>query len=147
MPLLVPPPESQDALAKGIVECAMFPFEASLAYDLGSVAKFATVPGVSTATFAMVMNPAKYESLPADLKALIDKSTGPAAAESFGKAWEAAETHGRAQLVAQGVQIQTLSDGDVARMKTLMAPHIETAIAALEKDGKPARKFFDEYTK
>ena len=61
VPLLVPPPESQDALAKGIVECAMFPFEASLAYDLGSVAKFATVPGVSTATFAMVMNPAKYE--------------------------------------------------------------------------------------
>ena len=31
-------------------------------------------------------------------------------------------------------------------MKTLMAPHVEGAIAALEKDGKPARKFFDEYT-
>jgi TRAP-type transport system periplasmic protein len=147
VPLLVPPQESQDALAKGIVECALFPFEASLAYDLGSVAKFATVPGVSTATFAMVMNPAKYESLPADLKALIDKSTGPAAAESFGKAWEAAETHGRTQLVAQGVQIQTLSGADLARMKTLMAPHVEGTIAALEKDGKPARKFFDEYTK
>ena len=61
VPLLVPPPELQDALAKGIVECAMFPLEASLAYDLGSVAKFAIVPGVATATFAMVMNPAKYE--------------------------------------------------------------------------------------
>jgi TRAP-type transport system periplasmic protein len=147
VPLLVPPPESQDALAKGIVECALFPFEASVAYDLGAVAKHATVPGVSTATFAMVMNPAKYDSLPADLKALIDKSTGPAAAESFGKAWEVAEKHGRDQVVGQGVQLHSLSDGDVQAMKKMMAPHIETALAALEKDGKPARKFFSEYTK
>ena len=51
------------------------------------------------------MNPAKYNSLPADLKALIDKSSGPAAAENFGKAWEAAETHGRAKQMAQGVQM------------------------------------------
>ena len=58
-----------------------------------------------------------------------------------------AETHGRGQSAAQGVQIPDASDGDVARMKTLMAPHMTTAIATLEKDGKPARKFFDEYTK
>ena len=32
-------------------------------------------------------------------------------------------------------------------MKKLMAPHIETAIAALEKEGKAGRKFFQEYTK
>src|SRR5215475_10173690 len=59
-PLLVPPPESQDALAKGIVDVAMFPHEAAVAYDLGSVAKYAIEPGISTATFAFVMNPAKY---------------------------------------------------------------------------------------
>src|SRR5215470_1513918 len=85
VPLLIPPSDSQDALAKGIVECAMFPFEASVSYDLGAVAKYATVPGVATATFAMVMNPAKYDALPTDLRALIDKNTGPAAAEAFGK--------------------------------------------------------------
>jgi hypothetical protein len=32
-------------------------------------------------------------------------------------------------------------------MKKRMAPHVESAIAALEKDGKPARKFYEEYTK
>jgi TRAP-type C4-dicarboxylate transport system substrate-binding protein len=147
VPLLIPPSDSQDALAKGIVECAMFPFEASVSYDLGAVAKYATVPGVATATFAMVMNPAKYDSLPADLKALIDKTTGPAGAESFGKAWQDAETHGRDQVVSQGVQILTLSDTDLQAMKKMMTPHVEAAIEALEKDGRPARKFFEAYTK
>jgi TRAP-type transport system periplasmic protein len=147
VPLLVPPPESQDALAKGIVDGAMFPHEAALSYDLGTVAKYALEPGLATATFAFVMNPAKYNALPADLKTLIDKTTGPAAAAEFGRQWEAAEKFGREKEIAQGVQIATLSDTDIAEMKKRMAPHVESAIAALEKDGKPARKFYEEYTK
>jgi TRAP-type transport system periplasmic protein len=147
VPLLVQPPESQDALAKGIIEGAMFPHEAALSYDLGTVAKYAIEPGLATATFTLVMNPAKYNSLPADLRALIDKTTGPAAAEEFGKEWEAAEKFGREREILQGVQIITQSDADIAEMKKRMAPHIESAIAVLEKDGKPARKFYEEYTK
>jgi TRAP-type C4-dicarboxylate transport system substrate-binding protein len=147
VPLFIAPPDSQDALAKGIIEGATFPHEAALSLDLGSVAKHATEPGISTAPFALVMNPAKYNSLPADLKALIDKSTGPAAAERFGKEWEAAEKHGRDEEIKQGVQIHTLSDADVAEIKRRMAPRIEEAIVALEKAGKPGRKFYEEYTK
>jgi TRAP-type C4-dicarboxylate transport system substrate-binding protein len=147
VPLLIQPSESQDALAKGIVEGAMFPHEAALSYDLGTVAKHAVEPGLATATFAFVMNPAKYNSLPPDLKAVIDKTTGPTAAEDFGRQWEAAEKFGRDKEIAQGVQIATLSDADLAEMKKRMAPHVESAIAALEKDGKPARKFYEEYTK
>jgi TRAP-type C4-dicarboxylate transport system substrate-binding protein len=147
VPLLVAPPEAQDALAKGIVEGATFPHEAALSLDLGAVAKHATEPGLSTAPFAFVMNPAKYNSLPADLKALIDKTTGSAAAEQFGKEWEAAEKHGRDEEIKQGVQIHTLSDADVAEIKRKAAPRIEEAIAAVEKAGKPGRKFYEEYTK
>jgi TRAP-type transport system periplasmic protein len=146
-PLLVPPPEAQDALAKGIVDVAMFPHEAAVSYDLGTVAKFAIEPGVATATFAFVMNPAKYDSLAPDLKALIDKYSGPAAAEDFGKAWEVAEKEGRAKEMAQGVQMLTLSAADIEKMKKLMAPHVESAIAAVDKEGKQGRKFYEEYTK
>ena len=147
VPLLIAPPEAQDAIAKGIVQGATFPHEAALSLDLGTVAKNATEPGLSTAPFALVMNPAKYNSLPADLKALIDKTSGPAAAEQFGKEWEAAEKHGREEEIKQGVQIHTLSDADIAEIKRKAVPRIEDAIAAVEKAGKPGRKFYEEYTK
>jgi TRAP-type C4-dicarboxylate transport system substrate-binding protein len=147
VPMLVPPPESQDALAKGIVDAAWFPHEAGLAYDLGSVVKYAIEPGLATATFAMVMNPAKYNSMPADLKALIDKHSGVAAGEGFGKVWEAAEKHGREILIKKGLEIVTLPEADVAAMRKRMQPHVESAIAALEKKGQPARKFYEEYIK
>ena len=147
VPLLIPPPESQDALAKGIADIAMFPHEAGVSYDLGAVVKNAIEPGVATATFAMVMNPAKYDSLPADLKVLIDKTTGMAGAVEFGKMWTDAEKTGRDKEVAAGMQMITLPDADIAKMKEMMAPHVKAAIEAVDKDGKEGSKFFAEYTK
>jgi TRAP-type transport system periplasmic protein len=146
-PLLISPPESQDALAKGVIEAASFPYEGALSLDLGTVAKHATEPGMATAPFAFVMNPAKYNSLPPDLRELIDKTGGPAAAEEYGKLWEAAEKHGREEFIKQGVQIHTLSDSDVAEIKRRIQPHLEEAITAAEKAGKPGRKFYEEYTR
>jgi TRAP-type C4-dicarboxylate transport system substrate-binding protein len=146
--LLIPPPESQDALAKGIAQAATFPHEAGLAYDLASVVKYAIEPPLASATFALVMNPAKYNSLPPDLRTLIDKESGVAGAVSFGKAWETQEKVARdLEISKKGLEIITLPDGEVAKLKQIGKSQTQEAIAALEKQGKPARQFLDEYTK
>ena len=138
VPLLIAPPESQDALAKGIIDAAhRSRTRPRCRWTSARSPRTRPSQGLATATFAFVMNPAKYNSLPADLKALIDKTSGPAAAEQFGKVWEAAEKHGRDEEIKQGVQIHTLSDADIAEIKKRMAPQIEEAIAAVEKAGKP----------
>ena len=147
-PMLIPPSDAQDAISKGIVDGAMFPHEAGLAYDLATPAKYATEPPVASATFAMVMNPAKYNSLPPDLKALIDKETGVNGAMSMAAAYAAQEKIARELLTTKrGLQILTLPPADVAKMKELSKPIIEKAIDALEKQGKPAKEFFAAYTK
>ncbi|HEY6993582.1 MAG TPA: TRAP transporter substrate-binding protein [Xanthobacteraceae bacterium] len=146
--LLIPPPESQDALAKGIAQAATFPHEAGLAYDLASVVKYAIEPPLASATFALVMNPAKYDSLPPDLRALIDKESGAAGAVSFGKAWEAQEKFARdLEVSKKGLEIITLPDNEVAKLKQIGKAQTQEAVAALEKQGKPARQFLEEYTK
>jgi TRAP-type C4-dicarboxylate transport system substrate-binding protein len=146
--MLVQPQESQDALAKGIVAGATFPHEAGLAYDLASVAPFALDPGMASATFVTVMNPAKYNSLPPDLRALLDKEAGVAAAESFGKAWVAQEKFARdLETSKKGLTINTLSDSDIAKLKGLARKQTDEEIARLEKDGKPAKAFMAEYLK
>jgi len=93
------------------------------------------------------MNPAKYNSLPDDLKMLIDKTTGPAAAEGYGKMWDEAEKHGKTQLVSKGLEIIKLPDADVRKIRDLAEPQIEEAIAAINKQGKPGRAFYDAYVK
>jgi TRAP-type C4-dicarboxylate transport system substrate-binding protein len=147
VPVPVPPPETQDALAKGIVDAATFPHEGASSFDLGTVVKHSIEPGISSATFAVVMNPAKYDALPADLKALIDKTTGPAAAQAYGANWDKAEVEGKTAMTAKGVKQSTLPDAEVAKLKALVAPHIEAAIAGLEAKGLNARAFHQAFLK
>jgi TRAP-type C4-dicarboxylate transport system substrate-binding protein len=146
--MLIPPPESQDALAKGIAQGATFPHEAGLAYDLASVVKYAIHPPMASATFAMVMNPAKYNSLPPDLRAILDKESGVAAAVSFGKAWIAQEKFAlNLETTKKGLEVINLPEGEVVKLKALGKKQTDEAIAALDKQGKPASKFMAEYLK
>jgi TRAP-type C4-dicarboxylate transport system substrate-binding protein len=147
VPLLVPPQETQDGLAKGIVDAATFPYEGAASFDIATVAKYTLEPGVSAATFALVMNPARYASLPDDLKALIDNTTGPQAAEKFGAMWDEAENAGKASMLAKGTQVTVLADDQLDQMKAIFRPQLDAAVADVERQSKPGRKFFDAYVK
>ena len=147
VPLLVPPQETQDGLAKGIIDAATFPYEGAASFDIATVAKYTLEPGVSAATFAVVMNPAKYASLADDLKALIDKTTGPDAAAEFGASWDEAEQEGKTAMLAKGTQVSTLAKDELELMKATFKPQVETAIGEIEGQGKPGRKFFEAYLK
>jgi len=147
VPLLVPPQETQDGLAKGIIDAATFPYEGAASFDIATVAKYTLEPGVSAATFGVVMNPAKYAALPDDLKALIDKTTGPEAAATFGAMWDEAESAGKAAMLAKGTQVSVLAPDQLDQMKKIFRPQLDTAVTEVENQGKPGRKFFDAYLK
>lgn len=147
VPLLVPPQETQDGLAKGIIDAATFPYEGAASFDIATVAKYTLEPGVSAATFGVVMNPGRYASLPDDLKALIDKTTGPEAAASFGAMWDEAESAGKAAMLAKGTQVSVLAPDQLDQMKAIFRPQLDAAVTEVENQGKPGRKFFTAYLK
>jgi TRAP-type C4-dicarboxylate transport system substrate-binding protein len=111
------------------------------------VVKYAIEPPVASATFAFVMNPAQYNSLPPDLRAILDKEAGVNGAMSFGKAWQDFEKFARDTEIKKGLEIITLPDGEVAKMKAISKEIVEKAISEQEKAGRPAREFFAAYTK
>ncbi|MGY8631966.1 TRAP transporter substrate-binding protein [Bradyrhizobium sp. 14AA] len=145
-PLAVPPAETADSLAKGIVDAATFPYEACQSFDLATVLKYSLEPGMSTASFAVVMNPNKFKSLSPDLQQLIDKTTGPAMAEEFGAAFNVSEKAGREYMLAKGIQISQLPDNELARVKDTLVPLRERALAELTKSGRSGEEFLNAYT-
>jgi TRAP-type transport system periplasmic protein len=145
-PLAVPPAETADSLSKGIIDAATFPYEACQSFDLGTTLKYSLEPGVSSATFAVAMNPSKFASLAPDLQALIDQTTGAAMAEQFGAAFDVSEKLGRDYMLSKGIQISQLPDSELARAKEILAPLKDKALASLEKAGKPAKAFVEAYT-
>jgi TRAP-type C4-dicarboxylate transport system substrate-binding protein len=61
------------------------------------------------------MNKERYESLPADLKAILDANSGAKVAQEFGSAWEGFEAGGIAALDKAGVETIVLSDEEAAK--------------------------------
>lgn len=80
-PVGMPVPQVPEALSKGVIDGAVIPFEVAPGLKVHELTKFASEtdrnsPALYTTVFVVPMNKAKYESLPADLKAVIDKNSG-----------------------------------------------------------------------
>lgn len=146
-PLAVPPGEVTDAMGKGTIDGAMFPFEGAQSFQVGTVAKYSYEPGINAASFFLVMNAQSYEKLPPDLRALIDQTTGPAAGERVGRALDDAEVEGRAYMTAKGVQIVQFSDATKRDMRAAVKPIIDRELAALKAKGMPAREIYEALLK
>ena len=147
VPLQVPPGDVADAMGKGVIDGALFNYEAAESYGLTPVTRHVMEPGFVAATLILVMNAERYDALPPDLRAIIDDTTGPAAAAELGRRWDEAEQHGRQSMLAANVKVNTLSPDGLAHLKeTLKALEVEE-VAALDKTGKPASQFYADFTR
>ena len=146
-PVPVPPAESADAMGKGVVDGATFPFEATIPFDLAPVSDYTLTPGIASATFAVVMSEAAYARLSDENKALVDATTGPDRAAAFGAMWDAGESHGQEYMEKGGVSIVTLSDEAMSDLATKLAPIVSELVKAADDSGLPGTAFFEAYTK
>jgi len=80
-PVQMPLPSVPEAMSKGVIDGAMVPWEGVPAAKLQEISKShldapAGQPKFANSIFALLMNQAKYDSLPADLKKVIDNNSG-----------------------------------------------------------------------
>ena len=112
-PVGMPVPALPQALSKGTVDAGLVPFEVALPLKLAELTKSSVqLDGgkrFGTSTFLFAMNKASYDSLPDDLKAVIDANSGAALAERMGTAWDEIEPVGIARAEEAGNAVTSLS--------------------------------------
>ena len=131
-PVAMPVPQVSDALAKSVIDGALVPYEVVPSVKIQELVKFhsetdPSEPAIYTSVFVLAMNKAKYESLPADLKKVLDANSGKALSGMAGKAFLAADVEGKklttknttnvipkSELVAWKKVGQTVTDAWVA---------------------------------
>lgn len=146
-PVPVPPPATADALSKGVVDGASFPFEATKSFDLAPMLKYSLEPGIASATFAVIMSQASFDALPEDMQGLINDTTGPDMATAFGASWDKGEAESREYLVDAGVEVVSLPDDEMEALRAKLAPIRTNAIEKANGMGLPAQAFLDAYEK
>ena len=81
VPVQMPVPSVPEALAKNVIDGEMSGWEAANVFKLQEITKFyietaAGMPKIGDSLIGIFMNQAKYDSLPADLKKVIDQNSG-----------------------------------------------------------------------
>jgi TRAP-type C4-dicarboxylate transport system substrate-binding protein len=149
-PVQMPLPQVAEALSKGVIDGAMVPWEGVPAIKLHEIAKYhlETPPGAprfSNTIFVMAINPAKYDSLPADLKKVIDANSGLAMSAWAGeKGWDATVEAHRKLAKDRGNDFTVLSDEELARWVKASENVDDNWVREVTAKGADGRRLLDE---
>lgn len=121
-PVGMPLPQIPDALSKGVIDGCVIPWEVVPAVKVHELAphhsEFESAGGaLYTTTFITAMNQAKYDSLDAELKAVIDKHSGMETSAWLGKVQQSGDVPGREAAVKRGNEIYTIPSADAQEFK------------------------------
>jgi TRAP-type C4-dicarboxylate transport system substrate-binding protein len=122
-PVGMPVPQVPEALSKGVIDGAVIPYEVAPGLKVNELTKFASEtprgsPALYTTFFVVPMNRARYDSLPPDLKAVIDKNSGRELSAFLGSTQEGNDVPGR-KIFSEtpGYTITQISAAEVDRWK------------------------------
>lgn len=148
-PVGMPIPPVADAMSKGTIDGFLTAWEIIPSFKLHEVSKYHTEiessrPSMFTASFVMAMNQAKYDSLPADLKRVIDKNSGPALSRTIGRYWDEATAVGRKAAADRGNQFVKINAAETDRWIKVSAPLYDEWVADMDKKGLPGKQMLQD---
>ena len=134
---LKPAPESYELLSTGVMDGTLFPAESVEGFKIDKVIKYATLfpGGLYNTSFVFMMNQAKYDSLPPDVKKAIDEMSGEFAARMIGKGWDKVDRRGMAFMQANGVQFTKADPAFVKAVTEKTSGLVDTWAKAAEAKG------------
>ncbi len=143
-PVPKPMPETYQMLQKGVVDGAVYPFEANKGWKLGEVTDYCTADfsAAYTTSFFVVMNRDKWNSLSAANQKGIEQINREWMIK-HGEAWDSSDAEGIVFFLNQGSQIIGLDAKEAARWKKAVAPIIEEYVKKTDGKGLPGREIVD----
>ena len=128
-----------DALSLRAIDGCVAPWEVIPALKLGDVVKFHTEfegsPTFYTATFILAMNRKRYETLPADLRKVMDENTGMPLARAAGRMWDDLAVRVEDDIKSRGNTIVRVDRAEAERWQKATQPVIDAWLKASKKIG------------
>jgi TRAP-type transport system periplasmic protein len=137
----LPLPELAPMLSKGTVNGAILTYEIAPAVKMQDLTDYFTTlsgaqPRMATTVFAFLMNKNKYESLPPDLKKVIDDNSGRKLAPFAIKVWDMIDQDGLKVMQSKPKnKFVTLSPAETDKFSKAVAPVEQRFIAEVDKSG------------
>jgi len=146
-PVGMPVPAVSEALSKGVIDGTTIPWEVTTSLKVPELVHNHTEfqgPGLYTLTFVLAMNKDKYDSLPDDLKAIIDANSGLSFSVFAGGTQADADIPARQVAVDMGNNIITVSAEEAKQWDAIVHPIWEQWVADMKGIGIDGQAMIDE---
>lgn len=138
-PVGMPLPAIPEALSKGVVKGTVIPWEVTTAIRLSELVsnhtEFSGDEALYTAAIVLVMNKAKYDALPDDLKAIIDAESGEKLSKFAAQVMWDMDPGARKIAEDAGNTITVLDQAEVDRWKEAAQPVVDQWTADMDAKG------------
>lgn len=141
VPVTMPMPEVYQALQKGVVDGAVYPYETHEGWKTGEAVDYTTA-NYSTAYsvgFFVVMNKDKWDNLPLKVQQTIEEINTEWALK-HGKAWDRSDMSGLRFSLRQGNSILGLQPDKAKQWKNAVQPVFESYLQMTAEKGVPGDK-------
>jgi TRAP-type C4-dicarboxylate transport system substrate-binding protein len=143
-------PEVYTALERGMLDGRFFNWEGCFVFKNFEVTKY-RIQGINIFTMPniIMMNKDKWNSLPDDIKKIIDDESGLKYSRFMGKLMQEANDHFMQVILDHDKKVGNppplkLSDDELARWVKATEPVIEEWVAKNEKKGRPAKAMLND---
>jgi TRAP-type transport system periplasmic protein len=145
VPVGLPPGAVYENMEKGVIDGAVFTWDAMDSFKLAEVTKYHLDAKAYVATFWFAMNEKRFDSLPKDVQACISKQSGATLAAKFGTWWNEWDAPGLKLVKEKKHPIDELSAAQRTKWREILKPMIDKYIANVESKGvKNARDIYNK---
>ena len=146
-PVGMPVPAIPEGLSKGVIDGTTIPWEVTSALKVPELVKNHTEftgAALYDLTFVLAMNKDKYESLPDDLKKVIDDNSGLEFSIFAGGTQSDADGPARQAAVDMGINIVTLNEEETQVWRDASQPIYDSWVAEMNDKGIDGQALIDE---
>ncbi len=137
-PVGMPLPQIPEALSKGVIDGVVIPWEIVPAIKVDELTHYhsetdPSQPAIYTTTFVFAMNQARYRSLSANQRKVIDANSGVDLSATFGRIMRDADAIGRASVPASSINV--IASGEIENWKRATQPVIDQWVREMNRKG------------
>ncbi len=144
IPVAMPMSDVPEALQKGVIKGLVSSVEVLMDFKFAEYCRYVTILNGPTASFAVVMNMKKWNSLPEDVKGIMELL----AREQAKWTGQYVDNHCKEALEWSiknyGLKVFHLPKDEMAKVMELTRPLVEAYIKRAMKRGLPAKEFMDD---
>lgn len=142
----MPVPAVPDALAARVIDGAMLPWEITPSLDIPRLASAHTefAEPLYASVFVLAMNKARYEALPAELRAVIDGNAGQHIAAEAGRVMDDGDRVARRNARDHGNAIYRIEGDELERWKARAEPLVSDWTEEMNLKGGDGGRLVDD---